>query len=152
MFWQWQSSRAQTHLRQPATRRCHDGPARFRKSLQEVQCSRKCYDIRDILNFPALEFAIFCLVVAIREQFDNCCEARPTMRSAHDFVWVKAMLEGPAGPNTSDRRRRVHKHAIHVEQHRTTLNQNHRGSYLPFIKNVIPKDFKITGVQENKKA
>ena len=120
--------------------------------MQEFQSSRKRHYIGDVLNFPALELAILGVVVSIREQFDDRGKARPTMRSVCDFVRIKAMLEGSAVPNASDRGRRIHKHAIHVEQHRTALNQNHRGSYLRFIKSVIPKDFKTTGVQENKKA
>jgi hypothetical protein len=113
----------------------------LRNRLQERQRSRECDNIGDVLDFAALDFAIFRVVIAVGQQFDDCGEARPAVGFAHDFVRNQAMFEGPAGPHAGDRGRGINEHPVHIEEHGTAMNQSHRQSCIPSVKNVSTKGF-----------
>jgi len=66
------------------------------------QMIRLLHNQHELFDLAALDFAIFGVVIAARQQFDDRGQARPAMRLAHDFVRNQAVFKGPASPHARD--------------------------------------------------
>jgi hypothetical protein len=86
--------------------------------------------ISDVFDFAAFDVAIFGVVIAPREQFDDGGETGSAVRVAHDFLGDKAMFKSPSGPNAHDSGSGVNEDAIHVEEYSSAVDPCHRLNWL----------------------
>jgi hypothetical protein len=82
-------------------------------------------DISDVFDLAAFDIAIFGVVIAPREQFDDGGETGAAMRVAHDILGHKAMFKSPSGPNARDSGSGVNQHAIHVEEYSSAVDRGY---------------------------
>jgi hypothetical protein len=99
--------RAQPDFRQRARRGGYNCVPVWRKGTQEFRGSGQSHNSFDVFNLQALDFAIFRLMVRVREEFADGADAGPPMRNFHHGIGIKAMLPRPNGPHPRHRRRRI---------------------------------------------
>ena len=125
-----QSRRSQAHFGQAASCGSDDGPSLRGYGLQEVQGARKSCYIGDVFDFEALDFTIFSVVIAARQQFADGGEAGAAMGLTNYILGHQAMTEGPNGPYARDGGGGIDEDAVHVEENRAALNHGGRQNAL----------------------
>jgi hypothetical protein len=94
----------------------------LRERLQDFERAREGNYAIDVFDFAALDFAIFGVVIGVRQEFADGGEARATVGLADDIIGDEAVFVGPDGPDTGDCGGGVDEHAIEIEEHSAALN------------------------------
>src|SRR5258708_26313860 len=111
-----QTCRPNSHFRQRTCAGSHNGPAIRGESGEQFKSSGERNHALKILHFAALHFAVLGGMIGVREILANVCDARAAMRAGHHFFRIESMLEGPAPPDTGDRRSGIDENSVHIEE------------------------------------
>lgn len=117
-----QAGSANAHLGERPCAGGHDGPAIGRERTEKGERAGQGNYAFEILNFAALDFAIFRGVVGMGKVFADGGQAGAALGSARDLLRVKAMFERPPCPHPGYGGRGVNEHAIQIEQESAAAN------------------------------
>jgi len=93
-----------------------DGPALRRQGGEKLRRAGERDNVGDVFDFPSLHLPVFCLVVAIGEQFAHGGDAGAAVGEADDFFRVgEAVEDRPFGPAASYGGCRIYEDAIKIE-------------------------------------
>lgn len=111
-----QARGANAHLREISSARSDNRPSIGRQGSQQGECSGQRYDAVDVFDFAALNLTIQGFMVGFGQEFADGLDAGAPVSLADRDLGIKAVLDGPLRPYSSDGGRGVDQDTIEVEE------------------------------------
>ena len=120
-----QPSSPETRRRKVSGARSDDGPPANRKALQQLDRTREGDHALHVLNLPALDDTVFCIVISAGQVMTDRAEARATVGVSDHLDRIKPMPRRPSSPNALHGWCGVDQNSVEIKEQGVALDLNH---------------------------